>query len=264
LIVATTASRWISLIDIAYSNTFFFTAAFFIIDRYFVCSIFSYLIISFSGRARLIRSKAYLLAVHSYESAPDAEIFMILFEPRIVDPFEAELSAQKPIYPFLTDARPFEPLLERITLLAKNGGSVEYRTACSYLQAAVGELLDIIPLCEVESVSENMTKPILLYCSEHFADEDMSIQKIADELYISSSYVSKVFSSKLKYRFREYVNRLRISRAKELLSKTDMRVVNIMLECGFKNQSSFNRIFSDICGISPREYRAGKTNKNKS
>jgi len=202
--------------------------------------------------------------VHSYESAPDAEIFMILFEPRIVDPFEAELSAQKPIYPFLTDARPFEPLLERITLLAKNGGSVEYRTACSYLQAAVGELLDIIPLCEVESVSENMTKPILLYCSEHFADEDMSIQKIADELYISSSYVSKVFSSKLKYRFREYVNRLRISRAKELLSKTDMRVVNIMLECGFKNQSSFNRIFSDICGISPREYRAGKTNKNKS
>ena len=140
----------------------------------------------------------------------------------------------------------------------KKGDEVSFKTACAYLQAFVGELLSEIPLCGVETVSENMTKPILLYCSEHFADEDIGIKKISDSLYISQSYVSKVFSVKLKYNFREYINELRISKAKELLKKTDMKIVNIMLECGFKNQSSFNRIFGEICGTSPREYRTKK------
>ena len=193
--------------------------------------------------------------VHSYENSPDAEIYMMLFEPRLVGVFEEELGSQKPAFPFYTDARPLEPLFKRIAELAALGDPVSFKTACSYLQSAVGELLAAMPLCEVEAVAENMTKPILLYCSEHFADEDISIKKIADSLYISQSYVSKVFSSKLKYGFREYVNELRISRAKELLKKTDMRIVNIMLECGFRNQSSFNRIFGEICGVSPREYR---------
>ena len=193
--------------------------------------------------------------VHSYENAPETEIYIMLFEPQIVGSFEEELGSQKPAFPFYADARPLEPLFERIVELASSGDSVGFKTACSYLQAAVGELLAVMPLCEIDAVAENMTKPILLYCSEHFSDGDISIKKVADELYISKSYVSKVFSSKLKYGFREYVNELRISEAKKLLKKTDRKIVDIMLDCGFKNQSSFNRIFSDICGISPKEYR---------
>ena len=196
--------------------------------------------------------------VHSYENALKADTLLILFEPKTVGAFETELLSKKPRCPYLADADRFLPLLSRIIELVGREDTVGYRTACSYLQAMVGELLDTIPLCDVETVTENMTKPILFYCSEHFANEDISIKKIADGLYISPSYVSKVFSSKLKYGFREYINELRISRAKELLSETDMKIVNIMLECGFKNQSSFNRIFSDICGMSPRDYRATK------
>ena len=201
--------------------------------------------------------------IHSYENAPDAEIIMFLFESRTVGAFEGELSTQKPICPFMSDARAFEKPFLRITELVKDGDTVRFKTACSYLQAAVGELLSCVPLCEVETVEENMTKPILRYCSEHFSDEDISIGKIADALYISSSYVSKVFSGKLKYSFREYINELRVSKAKELLKKTDMKIVNIMLECGFRNQSSFNRVFCERCGISPREYREKSKERGK-
>ena len=193
--------------------------------------------------------------VHSYEHSPDAEVYIILFEARMASIFESELSTQKPIYPYLSDSSPILPLIARITELMQGDDQSRFKAACAYLQAVVGELLTSLPLCHTESVTENMTKPILLYCSEHFADEDISIKKIASDLYISQSYVSKVFSTKLKYSFREYINELRISKAKELLRKTDMKIVNVMLECGFKNQSSFNRIFSEICGISPKEYR---------
>ena len=56
--------------------------------------------------------------VHSYENAPDAEIFIMMFEPKISGAFEAELSSQKPVYPFLEDATSFESLFERISRLA--------------------------------------------------------------------------------------------------------------------------------------------------
>ena len=84
------------------------------------------------------------------------------------------------------------------------------------------------------------------------------LRKIADELYISTGYVSKIFATKLKYGLREYINELRISKAKNLLSKTDLKIIDVMLECGFRNQSSFNRVFSEICGVSPSEYRRRK------
>ena len=40
---------------------------------------------------------------------------------------------------------------------------------------------------------------------------------------------------------------------------SDYRVTEIMLRCGFKNQSSFNRIFRQLTGVSPYEYRQSKT-----
>jgi len=219
------------------------------------------------GYDRILRagemSLLFPYIIHSYENAPDAEICMLLFEPQMVGAFESELSIKKPVYPFLPEAKALEPLMFRIIELASGDDAVRFRTACSYLQALVGELLDRVSVCGVEAVGENMTKPILRYCSEHFADEDISIKKIADALYISSSYVSKVFSSKLRYGFREYINELRVSRAKELLKKTDMRIVNVMYECGFRNQSSFNRIFCDINGLSPSMYRKQSREREK-
>jgi AraC-like DNA-binding protein len=38
----------------------------------------------------------------------------------------------------------------------------------------------------------------------------------------------------------------------------DYRIVDVMTECGFKNQSSFNRVFFDACQMSPKQYRKSK------
>ena len=199
--------------------------------------------------------------VHSYESAPNAELYVLLFNPGKLVAFEGDLLRKKPVNPYSSSFGHLLPLIERVCALASEEGAVKHETAMSYLCAIVGELLCTMPLCDVEEVSENMIKPILLYCSDHFADEDISIKKIADELYVSTSYVSKVFSTKLKYGLRKYVNELRISKAKDLLSKTDLKIIDVMLECGFRNQSSFNRVFFEACGLSPSEYRRKKKNK---
>lgn len=207
-------------------------------------------------------SLVFPYVVHSYEASPDSDSYVLLFTPSAAGAFEGELKTRKPIYPYVLDREDLRDLFVRCEKLMKNTGEslgdINYKTASAYLFAIVGELIGTIDTAESDSMHENMIKPILLYCSEHFSDDDISIKKIADELYISSSYVSKVFSCKLKYNFREYINELRVRRAKKLLSSTDRRIIDIMLDCGFKNQSSFNRVFSDLTGVSPSEYRRRK------
>lgn len=208
-------------------------------------------------------SVVFPYVVHSYENSSEAESYMILFDPSIASLFESDMLTQKPIYPYLENGSELIPFFQKVAELMDRENA-NLKMASAYLSIIVGALLDTMPLCHIESVSENMIKPILLYCSEHFADDDISIKKIADDLYISQSYVSKIFSFKLKYKFREYINTLRISYAKKLLLESDLKIVDIMLECGFKNQSSFNRIFSEICGSSPSEYRRKKKSKYSS
>ena len=197
--------------------------------------------------------------VHSYDASPESEAYILLFVPSAAGVFESELKKRKPIYPYVENKSNLASLFVRCDELMREGkDELKLKTASAYLFAIVGEILGSVELCESESMHENMIKPILLYCSEHFSDDDISVKKIADELYISSSYVSKVFSCKLKYNFREYINELRINKAKKLLSGTDRRIIDIMLDCGFKNQSSFNRVFAEYMGKSPSEYRRSK------
>ena len=194
--------------------------------------------------------------VHSYEPSVDAVAYMVLFTPDTAGIFEPDLMSKKPIMPFFSDSSEILSLVKRLSLLCSDT-RCEKQTL-TYLSAVVGEILLKLELIDSDVPAANMVKPILKYCSEHYTDSDISIKSLADSLYISRSYVSKVFSAKLGYGFREYINGLRLERAKKMLTHTDMKIVEIMLDCGYKNQSSFNRVFSEHFGTSPREYREMK------
>ena len=197
-------------------------------------------------------------SVHSYDDAPNTEVIILLFEASEVKLFESDLFGKKPIYPYTDKVSHLLPVFEKMVCYYKEYGgdeNMKKKIIAAYLSVALGELFMVMPLQDAVFDSPDITKQILSYCSEHFADDDISIKKVADALYVSSSYVSKVFCNKLKYNFREYINMLRIDKSKELLEKSGMKILDIMLECGFKNQSSFNRIFSEDTGLSPRVYR---------
>lgn len=186
---------------------------------------------------------------HSYEEAPDTEAIVILFDPAVTA-FDNTLITKKPVRHY-SDGQAYFTMLDRAAALIQRG---RIKTALGYLNAVIGELLEIMPLENTEGSTGEIAVRILEYCTEHFC-EDITIKRVAEALYVSQSYVSKVFCNKLKYGFREYLNYLRINKAKTLLKDSDKKIVDVMFECGFQNQSSFNRIFRSICGISPKEYR---------
>lgn len=188
---------------------------------------------------------------HSYETNPNAEAIILLFDPSATV-FNRILLTHKPLCHY-TDGHALLPMLERAVVMAKRG---RIKAAVSYLNVILGELFEVLILVENPEPSDNAVVRILEYCSEHFS-ENITVKQISEALYLSQSYISKIFSDKLKYSFREYINSLRIDKARALLEQTDKKIIDIMNDCGFSNQSSFNRVFRTICGLSPKEYRKG-------
>lgn len=185
---------------------------------------------------------------HSYQDAPDAEVIILLFDPAQTA-FDNTLLKHKPTQCF-TQAEALAPILERAVYMIKHH---KPKTAMAYVNAALGELLELLTLEPAKGASD-VTAQILAYCSEHYT-QDITVRSVAEALFLSESYVSKIFSRNLNYSFREYINALRIRKAQSMLESTNLSIGQIMAQCGFRNQSSFNRIFRQSCGLSPREYR---------
>ena len=186
---------------------------------------------------------------HAYEDSPEAEALILLFDPRLTA-FDTTLLTKKPLRCY-TDEPRLCPLLHRAVEMRKRG---RIKTAMAYVDAALGELLEILELIPSEGPTGDMTVQLLSYCAEHFT-EDITVKALARALFISESYVSKLFSKNLRCSFRAYINGLRVQKARQLLEGTDLRIGQILAECGFQNQSTFNRIFRETTGLSPRQYR---------
>ncbi len=67
-----------------------------------------------------------------------------------------------------TDARELYPLLERIVATLEEGRD---KTANSYLNAVLGEALDVLPLRTRNAANKNVTVQVLSWCAEHFAED---------------------------------------------------------------------------------------------
>ena len=107
------------------------------------------------------------------------------------------------------------------------------------------------------AASENTLARILLYVSSHFT-EDITLASIGEALGYNPKYVSACFSMIEGVSFRDFLNSLRIEKAKGLLRSSDSTVLAIALECGFKNESTFHRVFLDVTGTTPAKYKKEK------
>lgn len=104
--------------------------------------------------------------------------------------------------------------------------------------------------------TKNMTSKIITYICENFK-EDISLDVLSQNLGISKSYISKIFSNKIKISLNDYVNSQRVEYAKILLKSEDnLSILQISQQCGYDTQRTFNRVFQKRCGVSPREFRS--------
>jgi AraC-like DNA-binding protein len=85
--------------------------------------------------------------------------------------------------------------------------------------------------------------------------EDLSLGQVAKAVNTSTFYFCKMFKKATGVNFTDYLSRVRIEKAKNLLLNPNLRISEIAYEVGFQSLTHFNRVFKKIVGQSPTEYR---------
>ena len=144
---------------------------------------------------------------------------------------------QKPVF-VLTDAlRPLIALIRYEIMLDSDSDSLRYLFYYLYSKLIVGYKLKSIQYMESRYV------------------EQITIATLAQLENYNPTYYIGWFKNRTGLTPNEYLNRIRIRNAKELLINTQYRIIDIALQTGYANASSFARAFRLNEGISPQKYR---------
>ena len=84
---------------------------------------------------------------------------------------------------------------------------------------------------------------------------DIGLEQIADRVCLTPAYVSFIFKKETGSNLVKYLTDYRMQKAKELLEKSNRKIVDICRLCGYQNQSYFNKLFKNYYGITPKQYR---------
>ncbi|HAG68368.1 MAG TPA: AraC family transcriptional regulator [Lachnospiraceae bacterium] len=95
-----------------------------------------------------------------------------------------------------------------------------------------------------------------VYIDEHYADEDISLNTLAELANISPNHFSAIFSQEMGVTFIEYLINKRMDKAKELLMTTDMKSFEIAYAVGYKDPHYFSSTFKKTQGMTTKEFRA--------
>jgi transcriptional regulator GlxA family with amidase domain len=92
----------------------------------------------------------------------------------------------------------------------------------------------------------------------HFG-EKLSVPDLAKNVNCSESYFSRLFKQETGTAPAEYIIKIRIDKAKKLLSSTAKNATEIALKCGFASTAHFSGTFRKLVGVSPLQYRKNVT-----
>ena len=143
--------------------------------------------------------------------------------------------------------------IEHAVQMIRSEDSEIFEYFAGMLETAMG-IRDRINSCQ----GGKMLKKALDYIDDHYDCDTLSLNLVAENIGMSASYLSAIFSQNMQKTFVEYVTEKRIEKAKKLLKQTDKNSGEIAKEVGYKDSHYFSFVFKKLQGCSPREYRAEK------
>jgi len=107
------------------------------------------------------------------------------------------------------------------------------------------------------SNNSELIEKILEYIQEHYAQNDLSLNRLAEKFHISVPYLSKIFEEHVETNFMDFLIKVRIEKAMELLANSNIKINEVAQEVGYTNSHSFIRAFKKYVGKTPGEFRNG-------
>ncbi|MCR8645548.1 response regulator [Paenibacillus sp. N1-5-1-14] len=104
-------------------------------------------------------------------------------------------------------------------------------------------------------VTKSQMDAAVTYINGNYMDEDFSLQQVCSHIYLSISYFSALFKQHSGETFIEYLTRIRLEKAKELLTLTSLKTYDIAARVGYGDPQYFSVIFKRNMGLTPKDYR---------
>lgn len=108
------------------------------------------------------------------------------------------------------------------------------------------------------NVTDEEVKKLLEFMKNKkpYLENKLSLKGLADLLDWQPHYLSKIINEQLNQNFFEFVNKYRVEEFKiQLQENKNYKIISVAFDSGFNSKSSFNRIFKDITGLTPSEYK---------
>ena len=211
-----------------------------------------------NGTSRTLHAKDTLFIFpnqpHQYIIHTECRHKLCLFKPELIAYFNTRIKGTVPREPkkqidddawisMFTALSPTDPIERVKGVLYTYCGFFDSDDFVSVAESGIPDDLDLI-------------HRIFVYAGDHYT-ESCTLSDLASGIGYDYSYLSKFFSEKIGTSFTEYVNSLRLDRARYLLSNTSMSILDISESCGYGSLRSFNRNFVRCVGVSPRDFRKG-------
>lgn len=105
--------------------------------------------------------------------------------------------------------------------------------------------------------SGNIIEKIKTIVAENYWDEELSIKTIGEEkLFLTPDYVGRIFKKKTGISLKEYINIVRIEKAKALIRENNHKIYEVARMCGYDdNAKYFSYVFKKLTGIHPKDFK---------
>lgn len=150
------------------------------------------------------------------------------------------------------DNRIYE-MLQNLNVTQNIGNAVTYSELHSVFEHMVQVIAENME--ERQNISNFVILRAIDFIRNHY-NESISLDMIASNLDITPEYLSTLFNREVGENFSSFLKKFRISHAKRLLKGTDKKIYEIAETVGYSDSKYFNRVFKEIEGISPGDFRS--------
>ncbi|MGL6202165.1 MAG: response regulator [Lachnospiraceae bacterium] len=105
-----------------------------------------------------------------------------------------------------------------------------------------------------EEEADNLVQTVKAYIAQHYKG-DLSLENLAQQVFITPGYLSRLFKRKVGINLSTYVQNARINEAKILLRITPLKIHEVAERVGIPDPVYFSRTFKKITGVKPKDYR---------
>ena len=110
---------------------------------------------------------------------------------------------------------------------------------------------------QIDITLRSVTQFVKEYLQKHL-NENIGMQEISEATGYSAGYLSRLFRSQEGVTVHDYQTMLRMNLARELLLNTNLRIYEIADHCGYENATYFIKVFRNINGLTPQEYKVSQ------